>query len=471
MQIRHLAPVLALASVLGSPCSLAQQTGFSYQGRVTTSGAPVNGTVNIVARVYDTSVNPASLASQTLNNVPVANGVFTLELNKSGEFGTIFDSGVERWLELSINGVPQLPRTRILAVPYSIYAATSAAPWFPNVGNATIAGRAGVGVANNVTPAARLEVVDGTNIATSPSLATYSPFKVSNGINQALLFDSNQIESIGDNLYLNFRNTDGTGKGVVLAGGGGNVSIGNTPLTDKLNVDGNIRVANDSNISGVDGIVGFNDIRFYGDATGGPDLTITAEGKIGHRTAYSNVSFNVRGDIFQGETQFLRVEDQFGFSILEVQSDRDVAVSGDFFVNNGTKDFVIDHPLDRSTSNLAHNAVEGPGYYTHYHGNVQLGADGSAWVQLPDYFEALNTDPSYQLTPVGGSANVYVAEEVTNNRFKVAGGKPGMKVSWQVHASRNDPYAQDHPYQVTRPKDEPGKLLYDRNARKPVAAE
>lgn len=42
-----------------------------------------------------------------------------------------------------------------------------------------------------------------------------------------------------------------------------------------------------------------------------------------------------------------------------------------------------------------------------------------------------------------------------------------MKVSWQIHASRNDPYAQDHPYQVTRPKEEPGKLLYYRNAPKP----
>ena len=31
------------------------------------------------------------------------------------------------------------------------------------------------------------------------------------------------------------------------------------------------------------------------------------------------------------------------------------------------------------------------------------GADGSAWVQLPDYFEALNTDPSYRLTPIGGA--------------------------------------------------------------------
>lgn len=463
---------LTVASVLALAGSLAnaQQSGFTYQGRVTNAGTPVNGTVNIVARVYESSGNPASLASQTLNNVQVTNGVFTLELNKSSEFGTIFNSGAERWLEISIDGVPQSPRTRILAVPYSIYAATSGAPWFPSAGNATITGRAGVGLANGQFPSARIEIVDTATIGNFPNVTSYTPLKVSNGANQVLLFDSNQIESIGSDLYLNNSTTDGTGKSVIIAGGGGKVSIGNMPLAEKLNVAGSIRVADDSNIFGVDSIVGFNDIRFYGDATGGPDLRITSSGRIGQRADYSNVTFNIRGDVFQGESQHLRVEDFFGISILEVQSDRDVAVNGDFFVTNGSKDFVVDHPLDPSNLNLAHNAVEGPGYYTHYHGNVKLDADGSAWVQLPDYFDALNIDPSYQLTPIGGSAPVYVAEEVSNNRFKIAGGKPGMKVSWQIHATRNDPYAQDHPYQVTRPKDEPGKLLYDRNAPKPLAA-
>lgn len=461
---------LAIASILTLAGSLAsaQQTGFTYQGRVTSAGSPVNGTVDIVARVYDSSGNPASLASQTLNSVPVTNGVFTLELNNAGEFGTIFNSGAERWIEISINGEPQFPRTRILAVPFSIYAATSAAPWFPFAGNATTLGRAGVGVANNVLPSARLEVRDSTNMPTSPTLSTFVPVKIFNGSNQALLFDSNQIESVGDNLYLNVLATEGPGKDVIIANGG-KVSIGNAPLSEKLNVNGSIRVSDDSNIYGVDQIVGFNDLRLSGDPTGGPDLTITSGGRIGHRVDYSNVTFNIRGDVFKGETQHFRVEDFAGVTILEVQSDHDVAVNGDFFVNGGSKNFLIDHPLDPSNSNLSHNAIEGPGYYTHYHGNVTLGDDGSAWVQLPDYFDALNTDPSYQLTPIGGAFAVYVAEEIQNNRFKVAGGKPGLKVSWQIHATRNDPYAQDHPYQVNRPKDEPGKLLYDRSVAKPAS--
>lgn len=94
---------------------------------------------------------------------------------------------------------------------------------------------------------------------------------------------------------------------------------------------------------------------------------------------------------------------------------------------SGSKDFVIDHPQAPSEKELRHNTVEGPGYYTFYHGRVTLDAAGEAWVDLPSYFEALNTSPQYQLTCVGGHAPVYVAEEVRGNRFKIAGGRPGVR--------------------------------------------
>ncbi len=57
-------------------------------------------------------------------------------------------------------------------------------------------------------------------------------------------------------------------------------------------------------------------------------------------------------------------------------------------------------------------------------------------------------DFRYQLTCVGGYAPVYVAEEIQGNRFKIAGGKPGLKVSWQVSGVRHDTYARNHPLQV-----------------------
>ena len=65
-------------------------------------------------------------------------------------------------------------------------------------------------------------------------------------------------------------------------------------------------------------------------------------------------------------------------------------------------------------------------------------------MELPRWFKSLNTDFSFQLTCIGGFANVYIAEEVDNNMFKIAGGKQGMKVSWQVSAVRHDPVSAKH---------------------------
>jgi hypothetical protein len=51
----------------------------------------------------------------------------------------------------------------------------------------------------------------------------------------------------------------------------------------------------------------------------------------------------------------------------------------------------------------------------------------------------LNGDFRYQLTAIGAPApRLYVAREVTQNRFKIAGGRPGGKVSWQVTGIRHD---------------------------------
>ena len=97
-----------------------------------------------------------------------------------------------------------------------------------------------------------------------------------------------------------------------------------------------------------------------------------------------------------------------------------------------------------------------------YNGNAQLDKNGEAVIQLPDYFEAVNRDFRYQLTCVGGFAPVYVAQEVSNNQFSIAGGNPGMKVSWQVTGVRKDPFAEDNRIQVEvdKPPMEQGRYLH-----------
>jgi hypothetical protein len=80
-----------------------------------------------------------------------------------------------------------------------------------------------------------------------------------------------------------------------------------------------------------------------------------------------------------------------------------------------------------------------------YRGNIVLDGNGEAVVTLPEYFEAINIDFSYNLTAIGAQANVFVKKEITGNTFEIAGGKPGQKISWTVYAQRNDPYVQQHP--------------------------
>jgi len=72
-----------------------------------------------------------------------------------------------------------------------------------------------------------------------------------------------------------------------------------------------------------------------------------------------------------------------------------------------------------------------------------LTGGGEAWVELPEWFEALNKDFRYQLTCIGGLHRLH-CEKVSDNRFKIAGGSSGVEVSWQVTGIRKDPYAEAH---------------------------
>jgi hypothetical protein len=285
------------------------------------------------------------------------------------------------------------------------------------------------------------------------------------------------------------------------------------PDDAQLFVNGNVRIADDSALLGLGAIVGASGIRFAADSTREGDIELFNNGRVrfeeevGINQVFSFVDLNVRNQA--GNSTVFQVEDTSGSdlfevgrtgnvginqltnnvtlqvqnrdttggitnniianferangdNVLQIQDDQDVVVTGDFSVNSGNKNFILDHPLDPANKILAHNAVESPDHVTYYHGTVQLDANGQATVSLPSYFEALNTDCHYQLTCIGAFAQVYVAAEIANNQFAIAGGQPGMKVSWQVSAKRNDPWASDHPYQAEQAKDpeDQGRYYY-----------
>ncbi|MBK9095034.1 MAG: hypothetical protein IPM84_20185 [Anaerolineae bacterium] len=124
--------------------------------------------------------------------------------------------------------------------------------------------------------------------------------------------------------------------------------------------------------------------------------------------------------------------------------------------------FKIDHPLDPANQYLSHSFVESPDMMNIYNGNATLDGDGEAWVELPAWFEALNRDFRYQLTTIGGWAPVYVARKISGNRFQIAGGDPGLEVSWQVTGIRQDAYANAHriPVEEAKPVEEAGLYLH-----------
>jgi trimeric autotransporter adhesin len=132
-------------------------------------------------------------------------------------------------------------------------------------------------------------------------------------------------------------------------------------------------------------------------------------------------------------------------------------------LTKGSGSFEIDHPLDPANKYLSHSFVESPDMMNVYNGVVVLDAHGSAWVTLPDYFEALNRDFRYQLTAVGvPGPNLYLAKKVSGNRFKIAGGKPRGEVSWQVTGIRQDAYANAYriPVEEDKPTAEQGYYLH-----------
>ena len=136
----------------------------------------------------------------------------------------------------------------------------------------------------------------------------------------------------------------------------------------------------------------------------------------------------------------------------------DVTVSGNLSKGGGS--FLIDHPLDPENKLLYHSFVESPDMMNVYNGNVVLDAEGEAWVEMPAWFEALNRDFRYQLTCIGAHAPIYVAREMRDGRFLIAGGEEGLKVSWQVTGIRQDPYAEANRIPVEEDKSEEERGLY-----------
>jgi|SRR5215213_2098859 hypothetical protein len=139
----------------------------------------------------------------------------------------------------------------------------------------------------------------------------------------------------------------------------------------------------------------------------------------------------------------------------------DVYVTGT--LSKGSGGFKIDHPLDPANKYLSHSFVESPDMKNVYDGTVLLDDRGEAIIELPAWFDTLNKEFRYQLTPVGAPGpNLYIAEEINNLHFKIAGGSPSLKICWQVTGIRQDAWARTKPVVVEqeKPANERGRFLH-----------
>jgi hypothetical protein len=96
-------------------------TAFTYQGRLTDEAATANGNFDFVFALYDAETGGNALGVVPKSAVPVAGGLFTVEL----DFGAEAFDGNERWLQISVGpsggaSTTLTPRLRITPVPYAI---------------------------------------------------------------------------------------------------------------------------------------------------------------------------------------------------------------------------------------------------------------------------------------------------------------------------------------------------------------
>jgi len=124
MKVRT-AAALILAATLSASLAAAPIDGtFSYQGRLTNSGAPITGTADVRFSLWDDPSFGTQIGAQiTVLNIAVANGLFDVDL----DFGVTSFDGQTRWLRIDARspagsgGYTTLsPRQEILPAPYAI---------------------------------------------------------------------------------------------------------------------------------------------------------------------------------------------------------------------------------------------------------------------------------------------------------------------------------------------------------------
>ena len=226
------------------------------------------------------------------------------------------------------------------------------------------------------------------------------------------------------------KNATNGGDGLVAAGG-------SSGFTSSASGRGGAGI---SGVGGLAHIVLIDGLGIVGEL--GPGGSFTGGNNTGEACECGGDGIDAQPGIDQGSTQ----ADGYAGNFTG-----DVFISGT--LNNQSPELKMDDPLDPANKYLVHASVGSSEMKNMYDGTVTTDSLGDATVQLPGWFQVLNSDFRYQLTVIGQFAQAIVAREIENNQFEIRTSAPGVKVSWQVTGVRQDAYAKAHPLVV-----EPEKL-------------
>lgn len=95
-----------------------QLPAFTYQGYLEQGGQPSNGLYDLSFALYDAPTDGQQVGTTIVEpQFPVSNGLFTVSLSFPGAF-----AGDQRWLQVTVNGEPLLPRQAVSSTPVAEYA-------------------------------------------------------------------------------------------------------------------------------------------------------------------------------------------------------------------------------------------------------------------------------------------------------------------------------------------------------------